>query len=367
MMFEAISKPTIIIDKEKTLSNIDRMAAKAKRNHLRFRPHFKTHQSAEVGNWFKDFNVTSITVSSLSMANYFADNGWQDITIAFPLNIREIKGYNELNNSIKLGIVLESIEALWIAERNFDRKVDVYLKVDCGYNRTGINAQNVEYIRKVVKKMGSCKKLALKGLLSHFGNTYHVTGKQKVQEIYYHSVKQLHSLNNAINDLVSCSISIGDTPSCSIIDEFVGIDEIRPGNFVFYDWMQYLIGSCKFEDIAMIAICPVVSTHQERNIIVIYGGAVHLSKDHITYNNTKSFGQIVDLQDGCWANMIDGSFVESLSQEHGLVYIPRNIIDSFSIGDNIGIVPIHSCLTANLASSYRLIDGQEINTLNSFL
>ncbi len=368
MIFEAISKPTLVIDKEKALRNIARMAAKAKRNHLKFRPHFKTHQSSEIGNWFKDFNVTSITVSSLSMANYFADNGWQDITIAFPLNVRELKGYNELNNSIKLGIVIESIETLDIAERNFHEKVEVYLKIDCGYNRTGINADDAEYIRMMVKRMGNSKNLVFKGFLSHFGDTYHVSGKKNVQEIYHRSVKKMYNLRNATNDLASCYISIGDTPSCSIIDEFEAIDEIRPGNFVFYDWMQYHIGSCKFEDIAMIAICPVVSTHQERNTIVIYGGAVHLSKDYITYDNKKFFGQIVDLKNHYWGNIIKGSFVKSLSQEHGMVHIPSNTIDRFKIGENLGIVPVHSCLTANLASSYHLADGQIVTkNENAFL
>lgn len=367
MVFEAINKPTIVIDKDKSLCNIERMAAKAKRNHVKFRPHFKTHQSAEVGNWFKDFDVTSIAVSSLSMAKYFADNGWQDITIAFPLNIREVQAYNELNNSIKLGIVLESTEALDIAEKNFDKKVDVYLKIDCGYNRTGINAGDIEYVRMVIRRMAYSKRLIFKGLLSHFGDTYHVTGIQQVQDIYHHAMQKLHNLRNAISDLASCCISIGDTPSCSIIDEFEGIDEIRPGNFVFYDWMQYHIGSCKFEDIAMIAVCPVVSEHHERNTVVIYGGAVHLSKDYIVYDNKKVFGQIVDLKDQYWGNIINGSFVKSLSQEHGMVHIPCNIIDRFKSGLNIGIVPIHSCLTANLTNSYHLLDGQVIKKNINYL
>ena len=61
----------------------------ANKNNLVLRPHFKTHQSIEIGNWFKEKGVTSITVSSIKMAEFFSSE-WDDITIAFPLNILEI-------------------------------------------------------------------------------------------------------------------------------------------------------------------------------------------------------------------------------------------------------------------------------------
>ena len=70
-----IIRPTFVIDKEVCLQNIEKMAEKAKAHNLRFRPHFKTHQSAKIGEWFRLFGVDAITVSSVSMAEYFAMNG----------------------------------------------------------------------------------------------------------------------------------------------------------------------------------------------------------------------------------------------------------------------------------------------------
>jgi len=57
-----ITKPTLILDKTVCLNNIRRMAKKAQKYNIKFRPHFKTHQSAKIGNWFREFGVTSITV-----------------------------------------------------------------------------------------------------------------------------------------------------------------------------------------------------------------------------------------------------------------------------------------------------------------
>ena len=72
------------------------MAYRVRQNQVRFRPHFKTHQSAAIGEWFRAEGVAAITTSSVEMATYFAEQGWNDITIAFPANVREIDQINRL-------------------------------------------------------------------------------------------------------------------------------------------------------------------------------------------------------------------------------------------------------------------------------
>jgi len=88
--------------------------------------------------------------------------------------------------------------------------------------------------------------------------------------------------------------SYGDTPSCSLADELNDFDEIRPGNFVYYDLMQYQLGACTFDDIAVVVACPVVSVYPQRNELILYGGAVHLSNEHLADNNgRKIYGYVV--------------------------------------------------------------------------
>ena len=99
-----LTKPTLLLDKSKCLRNIERMSTKAMNAGLGFRPHFKTHQSAEIGNWFRDFGVSKITVSSFDMAEYFIHAGWQDILVAFPFNPLEIKRLNNLTSKARMNI-----------------------------------------------------------------------------------------------------------------------------------------------------------------------------------------------------------------------------------------------------------------------
>ena len=145
-------------------------------------------------------------------------------------------------------------------------------------------------------------------------------------------------------------LSYGDTPSCSMAEHCDGLDEIRPGNFVYYDVMQYHLGSCRLEDIAVAVACPVVAIHPERSEMVVYGGAVHLSKEFIdAENDFQLYGYLVHFdKDFRWGKPVNGAYVGSLSQEHGVIQLPERELMTFHPGDLVGILPVHSCLTANL-------------------
>ena len=101
-------KPTLIIDTAKVKLHIENMQSKATASQVIFRPHFKTHQSAEIGQLFKERGIVKITVSSVSMARFFARHGWKDITIAFPVNLSEIDEIEQLASHITLNLLVES-------------------------------------------------------------------------------------------------------------------------------------------------------------------------------------------------------------------------------------------------------------------
>ena len=100
-----ITKPTLLLDEYKCKKNIQNMFSRAKLHNIEFRPHFKTHQSLEIGQWFKEVGVNKITISSLEMATYFASK-WNDITVAFPVNILEIDTINSLAEKIILNVLI---------------------------------------------------------------------------------------------------------------------------------------------------------------------------------------------------------------------------------------------------------------------
>jgi D-serine deaminase-like pyridoxal phosphate-dependent protein len=359
-----IIKPTLLLDKKKCSRNIFFMANKAKRTNLILRPHFKTHQSAEIGNWFRDYGVNSITVSSASMAKYFADD-WNDITIAFPVNILEADEINELADEINLNILVESEEVVKNLSRQLTSTVGAFIKIDTDYNRTGIHSSNVKAINSVLKAIEASDKILFKGFLTHAGHTYKAESQEELSNIHRKSINQLVSLKEMyINDYDKIILSIGDTPACTSEDMFDGVDEIRPGNFIFYDVMQYEKGICSASQIAVCLACPVVSVHKDRQEAVIYGGGIHLSKESIADKNRNAFyGLIVKLNNEGWGEPLKDCYVKSLSQEHGIIKMSEAELAQISSGSILGILPVHSCLTANLMKEYLTLNNQKISMM----
>ena len=354
-----ITRPTLILDKQKCLNNIKFMVEKGKKNNLKFRPHFKTHQSSIIGNWFRDFGVKSITVSSVEMAEYFADNGWNDITIAFPFNMLEIEKINELAAKINLNILIISENSLDFLIKKIKHKIGFFIEIDTGYHRTGISAEDIPKIEEILNKTKNSELINFRGFLTHAGNTYQAKSRKEISDIHFDSIQKMQKIKVYFrNDFPELQISIGDTPSCTLLEDFHGVDEIRPGNFVFYDLMQKNLGVCSNEQIAVVVACPVIARYPERNEIIIYGGAVHLSKEYLLHEDgSKMFGKIVKFNENKWTEPLSGMYLSSLSQEHGTIKVDSSGFDKIRIGEVVGILPVHSCLTANLHKFYLTLSG----------
>ena len=346
-----VKRPTLLVDAKKVVQNIGRMQQKANVSGAMLRPHFKTHQSRETGEMFRKAGVHQITVSSVSMAKDFAWQGWDDITIAFPLNLREMDEVNRLAGQISLNVLVESAFVAEVLAQKAEAPAGVFIKIDTGYHRTGLTSGRLDEIDLILSVLATSEFLHFRGFLTHAGHTYHARSKAEVLEIMQQSAEQLTKLKRHYRlqfpDLV---LSYGDTPSCSMARHCEGFDEIRPGNFVYYDVMQYHLGACRLEDVAVAVACPVVALHPERSEMVIYGGAVHLSKEFIAAdNNFRLYGYLVRLDKNLhWKEPVAGAYVSALSQEHGIVRLPEKELVTFRPGDLIGILPVHSCLTANL-------------------
>jgi D-serine deaminase-like pyridoxal phosphate-dependent protein len=349
--------PTLLISKEKVANNISRMHKKAVHSNSVFRPHFKTHQSVEVGELFRNQGIDKITVSSVSMAEFFAGHGWNDIAIAFPVNLREIKQINKLAEKITLNLLTDSFFSAKQLAKLLNTKTGLFIEIDNGYHRSGLLPEQDKEIEAIVSVCEISEFIEFKGFLTHAGNTYTAKGKAEIITIMEDAkAKLIHLKQQYLKRFPNIIISYGDTPSCSMADDFNGFDEVRPGNFVYYDVMQYHIGSCRLDDIAVVAACPIVSVYPDRNELLIYGGAVHLSKEFIAAdNNFKLFGYVVELSDRDWTAPVHGAYVSSLSQEHGIVKMPAEAISRFKPTDMIGILPVHSCLTADLLKDHSIM------------
>lgn len=351
-----ITDPTLLLDEQKARDNIRRMAQKARQKGLELKPHFKTHQSLTVGRWFKDEGIKKITVSSVEMAEYFAGDGWSDITIAFPLNPRTLGRVQALAENIELSLIISDPEIIPILAQGISTDIGLYIEVDTGSGRTGFQPVREDVIRQIINSITRHHHLRFLGFYSHPGHSYRARSASQILEIQHRAVQQMNKLKTLFGDrwgpLRCC---IGDTPSCSAGEKWDGIDEISPGNFVFYDLMQVKIGACQPENIAVALACPVVAIYPDRSEIAVHGGAIHLSKDYLKYGDDPVYGRLVSLsKDNRWESSIKDCYVRSVSQEHGIIRCSDKVIRELKLGNLVGILPVHSCLAADTMRQYVL-------------
>jgi D-serine deaminase-like pyridoxal phosphate-dependent protein len=366
-IFNTITKPTLLLDEPTVRANIRRMAAKARAAHVVFRPHFKTHQSHEIGAWFRQEGVRAITVSSLDMAEYFASAGWDDITVALSANIRQIAQMNALAGQIHLGLLVESCETVAALAAGLRHPVDIWIKIDTGTGRTGAAWDQPDSVVRIARQAAASPNLNLRGLLTHAGNTYTAPDPATAASLFTTSSERINHTRDILQSagLGPLLVSAGDTPGCSALERFPGVDEIRPGNFVFYDAQQYQIGACRFDEIAVALACPVIALHPERGEAVLYGGAVHLSKDTFAFENGRAYALAALPAGEGWGAPLPGCALTRLSQEHGILSMPGEQLDSLRVGDLVCLIPAHSCLTAQVMGHYLTLDGRWIEMMRA--
>ncbi len=350
-MMDQITQPVLVVDEVRCRANIRMMLGKARDFGARLRPHFKTHQSLETGRWFREEGVDAIAVSSVSMARFFAADGWRDIMIAFPVNFREMEEINRLAGVTDLGLVVSCQHSAAMLPGKMSTPADVYLKIDVGSHRTGFDPDRPEELRLALDRLAEDAHLRIRGFIAHAGHTYQSDNRQQLLEVFSAGRQALLGLRESFSSVhAGLMVSWGDTPSCWLSDDLANLDELRPGNFVYFDTMQLDLGVCTRDELAVTVAAPVVALHPEREEVVVYAGAVHLSKEQGMGKNGKAhFGRVV-FYDAQGRILWPGQdlFVERLSQEHGIIRMPREMIMDLRPGDLLGIVPVHSCLAADL-------------------
>ena len=123
---------------------------------------------------------------------------------------------------------------------------------------------------------------------------------------------------------------------------------------------------CAFEQVAVAVACPVIAIHPARNEILLYGGAVHFSKDTLSDSAGQAlFGQVMRADEQSWGEPVPGAKLVSLSQEHGIVRADPAFLQQTKVGDVLLILPVHSCLTANLMGDYLTLDGEVVRSMTS--
>ena len=346
-----VETPALLLYRDVMERNLKHMADRAKRLGVALRPHIKTHKCLELGRRQAAQGAQGVTVSTLFEAEAFARGGFSDLTWAFPLDRTHLPHVKRIADSgATLRVILDDLET---AKAVSGTGLHVWLKVDCGYHRAGVDPSS-RYGLDVARELGAERGVTFDGILSHSGHAYRTRNKDEAAQVAEQERQVMAWFAELLrkDGLPVRGVSVGSTPAMAAVKDLTGVTEARPGNYIFYDRTMVLIGCCEPQDVAVSVLATVVSHQPGASHFVVDAGALSLSKDlgpaHLGLET--AFGAVKGHPE---------LTVASVSQEHGLIRAaaPAAIEGKFKVGEQIEIIPNHSCLTEAHFDEYVVIEG----------
>ncbi len=365
MKLETLKTPGLVLDIAKVKRNAERMSRRIKQFGADLRPHIKTHKCIEVARIQTAGHSGAVTVSTLAEARSFAANGFTKITYAVPIESGKFNEAIEISRDCELSLITDDSDVpdqLNDAAKQANVQLNVFLKVDCGYHRCGVEPTTQE-ATEIPRRISNASNLRFAGILTHAGHSYNCQTKPELLALAKHERDVMTDFGEALRKEIGQVpiVSIGSTPTITTVDHLDGIDEVRPGNYIFFDAFQATLGSCSFDDCALTVLASVVhraNGEGDRRKVIIDAGAIALSKDRgpVGLNPDCGYGKVLDLS-GKDLNLT----VSEMSQEHGIIIAKdENIFDRLRVGSRVRVLANHSCLTAAQHSHYNVLEGENI-------
>ncbi|MEQ1408659.1 alanine racemase [Neorhizobium sp. Rsf11] len=352
---EDLQTPCVVVDEPRLDANIARMQSIVG-NRVELHPHIKTHKSVAIARRQLAAGARGITASHAAEAAVFIRAGISPVTVAYPMiTPGQVAGLLKLaaDRDAELRFIVDSSFGLDVLEQaavETGRAGGVFLKVDVGLHRCGVDPENSESL--VLADRLARSKHRFMGLLSHAGHAYGAGNPDGVRKVAADERETLLRFREALRGrgIDVPRISIGSTPTMLCNDGFEGIDEARPGNYVFLDLTAVRLGIATRSEIALAVATTIISAN--RDVYIIDAGSKTLSSDlgpHSVGTGT-AFGE-------AWSDELETPLIVTrLSEEHGMV--ARGATD-LAIGDRLLIYPNHSCVVVNLAAGLHLVGGGE--------
>lgn len=204
----SVYTPAILVYPDRIEENIRRMI-KIAGDANRLRPHVKTHKMAEVVQLQVQHDIKKFKCATLIEVEMVAESGGEDILLSYPLygpGISQFFDFKEKYPAVKFSLTVDSENACknLIAEAIKRKTVlDVFVDIDNGMHRTGIEPQDATELVKFIEKSAS---LNFEGFHVYDG---HIHDKDpEVRKV--RCEKDFESVTKLVSNLNNQGIEVGE-------------------------------------------------------------------------------------------------------------------------------------------------------------
>lgn len=345
---DEIDTPAILIDLDIMERNLARVSDYARAHSLRLRPHTKTHKIPALARRQLELGAAGLTVAKVGEAEVMLASDTPDLLLAFPIvGASKLVRLMQVARKISVTVALDSIETaqgLSAAAKAAKVEIGVLAETDVGLGRVGVAPWD---LRELIEGIRRLPNLRWEGIAFYPGQIKKLdeTAEREIQKLTALMEQTLCDLDRA--GLKPRVVSGGSTPTLFHSHRLAGVNEIRPGTYIFNDSNTVLSGACQWAECAASILATVVSTAKPGQMIVD-GGSKTFSSDRPSSGTDVSFGRVVESPESVFARM---------NEEHGFIEL-RDPARRFSVGDRVHIIPNHICVAMNLHEQvYGVRDG----------
>ena len=354
---DRLETPCIVVDDGQCMRNIQKVQRIADRNGCRLRPHIKTHKSVYFAKKQIEAGASGITCAKISEAEVMAGGGIDDIFIAYPVvGDFRVKRAAELNRRIRrliLGVdSAEGARALNEEALKSGKPFEVRLEVDTGAKRTGAASGRVLTLARLIRQLPG---LSLTGIYTFKGLVCEGRVTTDQQAAGREEGRLMHEVFELLKSdgIAVADVSAGSTPTGEAVAETGLVNEIRPGTYVFYDYMCWKEGACVPEEIAASMVATVVSTPSPE-YAVIDGGTKTFPTD-VPLNAAPYYFPAYAIVDGN-----DDLLLTRMNEEHGML-TSKSGGTGLKVGQKLRLTPLHICTAMNLQNRFYLWKDGKMN------
>lgn len=348
-------------------ANIRRLAEHLRTLGLPLRPHVKTAKSLPAIRELLAGQPGGVTVSTLAEAEACAAAGITDILYAVgiaPNKLERVQRMRERGADVT--VILDAVataEAVVAFNRERGAAIPALIEVDTDGHRAGVEPDSADLLR-----IGAVLGPALRGVMTHAGESYHCVGAEALQAMAEQERRGVVRASERLRAVGHrCAVvSAGSTPTASFAQSGEGLTEMRAGVHVFQDLVMAGLGVCAVEDIALSVLVTVIGHQPSKGWLITDGGWMALSRDRGTAGQAvdQGYGLVADLR----GQLIEGLVMQGANQEHGIIgwrdeaaTAAGGALDTerFPIGSLLRILPNHACATAAQYPGYQVLDGPE--------
>ena len=354
MLVSDLETPAVIVDLDVMERNLSRMADYCRSKDLSLRPHTKSHKIPELAKRQLSHGACGITVAKIGEAEVMLGSGITDILVAYPIIGKgKAEKLADLATRCNITVALDSLEAAQAISYEANAKsvrISVLLELDVGFKRCGIADEYEALI--LAQKISDLTNVDFKGLMFYPGHLQAAKSEraQLRDPVNGFLRRMLGKLEAA--GLPVQTVSGGSTPTALEGHLFFGVNEIRPGMYIFNDRNMVAVGVAEVGDCALSVITTVVSKSVSGRAIVDAGSKT-LSSDRYQLGDGLTFGLIKEDRQ---------AELERLTEEHGHLNISKSS-HQYRVGERLTIVPNHVCSTVNMHDKIYGAIGERVETI----